>query len=186
MSERASQLHAAVDEQVGELLDLVSTMDETTSHLPVPGRAKLGDGTVAANARHTAENYQRIADFVSETDHVPAPHEPAQARAHRPPRFLGRLRHKPPHGRHGPGGDPGQHEAPYTADNTDLGALIEQLGYTRASLARVAELSDGELDDVPPAGSFRFADGKRTVEQVLSGLFKHQRHQIDVLKTAVG
>jgi hypothetical protein len=182
MTERASRLHGVVDEQIGELLDLVSKIDETTSHLPVPGRGKLGDGTVAANARHTADNYQRIAAFVSETGHVSAPHETAPARAHRAPRVLRRLGHRPPRGVHGASGE---HDAPYTADDTDRSALIEQLGCTRDSLARVAELSDGELDNIPPAGSFRFADGKRTVEQVLSGLFKHQRHQLDALRTAI-
>src|SRR6516164_2669297 len=71
MTERTSQLHATADEQIGELLDLISTIDEATARRPCPGREKLGDGTVAANARHTADNYQRIAAFLSETDRTP-------------------------------------------------------------------------------------------------------------------
>ena len=186
MTERASQLHATADEQIGELLDLVSTIDEATARRPCPGREKLGDGTVAANARHTADNYQRIAAFLGETDRIPAEREPGQGRAHRVPRALRILGHRPPHTEHTSGGDPGQHDVPYTADNADLGALVEQLGTTREALGRAAELTDTQLDAIPPAGSFRFADGKRTVEQVLAGLLKHQRHQLDALKAAIG
>ena len=186
MTERTSQLHATADEQIGELLDLVSTIDEATARRPCPGREKLGDGTVAANARHTADNYQRIAAFVSETDRMSAGHAPGQDRAHRMPRALRILGHRAPHAEHGPSGASGQHDVAYTADNADLGALIEQLGATRYALARVAELTDSQLDAIPPAGSIRFADGKRTVEQVLAGLLKHQRHQLDALKAATG
>jgi hypothetical protein len=186
MTERTSQLHATADEQIRELLDLVSTIDEAAARRPCPGREKLGDGTVAANARHTADNYQRIAAFLSETDRMSAGDAPGEGRSHRMPRALRMLGHRPSHTEHGSGGDPGQHDVPYTADNADLGALIEQLGTTRDALARVAELTDSQLDAIPPAGSVRFADGKRTVEQVLAGLLKHQRHQLDALVAAVG
>jgi hypothetical protein len=102
------------------------------------------------------------------------------------PRALRILGHKPPHTEHASDGDPGQHDVPYTADNADLEAIIEQLGATREALACVAELPDSQLDAIPPAGSVRFADGKRTVEQVLVGLLKHQRHQLDALEAAIG
>jgi hypothetical protein len=186
MSERANQLYATADEQVGELLDVVSAIDEATSRRPCPGREKLGDGTVAANARHTADNYERIVAFLSETDSVSAERQQVRGRAHRLPRALGILGHGSPRAEHGPGGDPGQHAVPYTADNTDLGALIEQLGTTRGALARLAALTDSQLDEIPPAGSFRFADGKRIVEQVLVSLLKHQGRQLDALRAAVG
>ena len=186
MTERASRIHATADEQIGELLDLVSTIDETTARRPCPGREKLGDGTVAANARHTADNYQRIAAFLSETDRTPLEREPGRGRAHRVPRALRILGHRPPHTEHASGGDPGRHDMPYTADNADLGALVEQLGTTREALGRAAELTDIQLDAIPPAGAVRFADGKRTVEQVLTGLLRHQRRQLDALEAAVG
>jgi hypothetical protein len=186
MTERTSQLFATADKQISELLHLVSTIDEATARRPCSGREKLGDGTVAANVRHTADNYQRIAAFVSDTDRMSTGHAPGQDRGRRIPRALRVLGHKPPQTEHGPGGDPGQHEVPYTADDTDLGALTEQLGTTRVALARVAELTDTQLDTIPPAGSVRFADGKRTVEQVLAGLLKHQRHQLDTLEAAIG
>jgi hypothetical protein len=185
MTERTSRLRATADEQIGELLDLVSTIDEATARRPCPGREKLGDGTVAANARHTADNYERIVAFLSKTDRMSAGRAPGQGRAHRMPRALTMLGHRPPRSDHGSGGDPGQHDVPYTADNADLGTMVEQLGTTRDALARVSELSDSQLDAIPPAGSVRFADGKRTVEEVLAGLLKHQRHQLDALEAAI-
>ena len=185
MTERTSQLHATADEQIGELLDLVSAIDEATARRPCPGREKLGDGTIAANARHTADNYERIVAFLSKTDRMSAGRAPGQGRAHRMPRALTMLGHRPPRSDHGSGGDPGQHDVPYTADNADLGTMVEQLGTTRDTLAR-AELTVTQLDAIPPAGSFRFADGKRTVEQVLVGLLRHHRRQLDALKAAVG
>jgi hypothetical protein len=133
-----------------------------------------------------ADNYRRIAAFVSETGRIPAGRAPGQNRAHRMPRALRILGHRPPPTEHGSGGDPGQHDAPYTADNADLTAVIEQLGTTRDAFAHAAELTDTQRDAIPPAGSFRFADGKRTVEQVLAGLLKHQRDQLDALKAAIG
>jgi hypothetical protein len=55
----------------------------------------------------------------------------------------------------------------------------------RATLGRLAELTDGQLDQVPPDGSFRFCDGQRTLEQVLASLLKHQAHHLDALRSAV-
>jgi hypothetical protein len=63
MNERAKQLHAIADRQIAGLIDLISTLDEATLGLPCPGREKLGDGTIGAAARHTADNYEQIAAF---------------------------------------------------------------------------------------------------------------------------
>jgi hypothetical protein len=70
MTERAEQLHGTADGQIGELIGLISTLDEATLWLPCPGREQLGDGTVAACARHTANNYERIATFVQTSDQM--------------------------------------------------------------------------------------------------------------------
>jgi hypothetical protein len=43
---------------------LVSMSGVTALSLPCPGREKLGDGTVAACTRHTADSYDRIAAFI--------------------------------------------------------------------------------------------------------------------------
>ena len=85
--------------------------------------------------------------------------------------------------RHDHGAD--QHDNGYTADNVDLDAVVEQLGAARETLGRIAELTDNQLDAIPPNDSFRFCDGQRTLEQVLASLLKHQGHQVEALKTAV-
>jgi hypothetical protein len=162
MTERAQQLHAAAEQQIGELVDLVSTLDDAALRRPCPGREKLGDGTVAALARHTAENYQRIAAFVSTSDRMSADHGPAG------------------HAQHG-----GQHGDEYLAGDFDLAALVTQLSVARDSFGRLAELTDAQLDATPAHGSFRFCDGQRTLDQVLGNLLKHQRHQLDALSATV-
>jgi hypothetical protein len=181
MTERGEQLYATADGQIAELIVLITTLDERTSRLPCPGREKLGDGTVAASARHTADNYQRIAAFVQTSDRMFSAREPAQQSAHRIPRFLLALGHGPSdHAEHAPGA--GEHGDQYTADTTDPGAVVKQLSDSRDSLGRVAELTGSQLDAIPPKGSFRFCDGQRTLERVLASLLKHQRHQVDALK----
>lgn len=67
----------------------------------------------------------------------------------------------------------------------DGGALARQLASARAQLGALGALSDDELDAVPPAESFRFCDGQRTFEQVLTALLTHQDHQLDAIEAAV-
>jgi hypothetical protein len=177
MTERGKQLHATADTQIAGLIALISTLDEATLRLPCPGREKLGDGTIAAAARHTADNYQRIATFVQTSDPMSGTHAPTQHGAHRIPRFLRAIGHGPAnHDKHAPGA--GQ----YTADTIDLTAVAKQLSATRDTLGKIAELTDTQLDAIPPKDSFRFCDGQRTLEQVLASLLKHQSHQLAALK----
>jgi hypothetical protein len=184
MTERATQLSATAEEQIVQLLALISRVDDATARLPCPGREKLGDGTIAAAARHTAENYQRIAAFVQTSDRMSSTNAASQHGGHRIPRFLRALGHEPQdHSQHGPGA--GQHADRHTADNTDPDTVIEQLAASRAGLDRIADLADSQLDSIPPKDSFRFCDGQRTLEQVLTGLLKHQGHQVDALKAAI-
>jgi hypothetical protein len=180
MTERAQELSATADGQIAELIDLLSTLDQAALRRPCPGREKLGDGTIGAAARHTADNYQRIADFVQTSDRMSAEHG-----GHRIPRFLHALGRGPQdhaHHDHAPGAD--QHDDGYTAEGIDLEAVGEQLNASRDTLGRIAELTDSQLDAIPPKDSFRFCDGQRTLEQVLAGLLKHQAHQLEALTTA--
>jgi hypothetical protein len=184
MTERGKQLHATADQQITELIDLISTLDEAALRLPCPGREKLGDGTVGASARHTADNYRRIAGFVQTSDWMSGEHGPAQRGGHRIPRFLRAIGHGPAdHAEHDPGA--GQHDGEYTADTIDVGAVVGQLSASRATLGRIAGLTDTQLDTIPPDGSFRFCDGQRTLEQVLASLLKHQGHQVEALRSAL-
>lgn len=191
MVERSTALHATADEQIVELIALLSTVDEDVLRLPCDGREKLGDGSVGAVVTHTADNYRRIAVFVQAAgDRIPAAHQPGQHGAHRMPRFLRGLGHGPAehdqhgptdHDQHGPGPGPGQHENRYTADNFDRGAVIALLSSARDGLAQIAALTDSQLDAIPPEGSFRFCDGQRTLEEVITCLLTHQRHQLDAI-----
>jgi hypothetical protein len=181
MTERGSALHATADEQIAEL---ISTADELALGLPCPGREKLGDGTVGASIRHTADNYQRITDFVQTSDRMSEAHQPSQHGGHRIPRFIRAFGHAPPdHVDHDPG--PGQHDNEYTADSIDPSAVIAQLSASREGLGAIADLTDRQLDAIPPKDSFRFCDGQRTVERVIASLLKHQSHQLDALKAAI-
>lgn len=157
MTERGEQLHATADQQITELTGLIQTLDERSLRLQCAGREKLGDGTVAACAQHTADNYRRIAAFVATSDRTSANHTP----------------------------DSHRHDEPYTAENTSPADLIEQLSGARQGLSRMSELTDRQLDKVPPKDSFRFCDGQRTLEQVLTGLLKHQAHQVRALQAAI-
>ena len=64
----------------------------------------------------------------------------------------------------------------------DRRRALGQAARARAALAVLGTLTDGQLDAVPAAGSFRFCDGTRTLEQVVAGLLTHQGHQLDALQ----
>jgi hypothetical protein len=178
MTDRGQELSAAADGQIAELIDLLSTLDEAALDRPCAGREKLGDGTIGAAARHTADNYERIAEFVQTSDRMSGAHG-----GHRVPRFLRALGHGPQdHANHDHAAT--EHDNGYTAQDVDLDAVVEQLKASRDTLGRIAELTDSQLDVIPPKDSFRFCDGHRTLEQVLAGLLKHQAHQVEALRTA--
>ena len=59
MSGRAAQLFQAADEQISDLIAVLDAADEAALRAPCAGREKLGDGTVAAIAMHTADNIDR-------------------------------------------------------------------------------------------------------------------------------
>jgi hypothetical protein len=175
VGERAKPLFQTADQQISDLIALLGAANEAALHAPCPGREKLGDGTVAAIAMHTADNYHRIAEYLSATTQ-PSSNKP-QRRQHIPP-FLGA---------HTPGGGPDHSDsaAAYRADNIDPRSLLERLAIARARLTPLAELSDERLAAVPPAGDIRFADGQRTLDQIVAGLLNHQRHQCDALAAAL-
>jgi hypothetical protein len=174
MSERGDQLLETADRQIGELIGLVSQGSEAGLSRPCTSRDKLGDGTVGALASHTADSYLRIAAFLRATNQTsPARSGPHRAHSHTPPRHAESDRNGGMHGRD------------YIAENVDLPGLLKRLAVGRAALSLLADLTDPQLDAVPSAGSFRFCDGQRTLEQVIASLLKHQGHQIDAIKTAL-
>jgi hypothetical protein len=148
VSERGMQLLEMVDGQISALSGLLSSRGEAALSLACPGREKLGDGTVAACALHTADSYDRIAAFVNGG-------------------VLG-----------GPGSN-------YGADHVELQDLLDQLSVARGALSVLADLTDEQIDRVPPASGMKFCDGQRSLEQVVTSLLKHQSHSLDALKAAL-
>ena len=49
----------------------------------------------------------------------------------------------------------------------------------------LADLTEAQLDTVPPASEMKFCDGQRTLQQVVTNLLIHQSHQLDALRTAI-
>jgi hypothetical protein len=163
MNHRGSQLQETANGQISELIGLISTRGEAALRLPCPGREKLGDGTVAAWAMHTADNYHRIAGFLQGQ------------------RGGGRTRTaKLLHGHRND-----THQDNYRADNIELSALLDRLSSGRVVLGVLADLTQAQLDTVPPASEMKFCDGQRTLQQIVSRLLNHQSHQLDALKAAI-
>jgi hypothetical protein len=178
MSERGTQLLRMADGQLSELTELLSTRDEAALNLPCPGREKLGDGTVAACASHTAENYLWIAAFLRDGDDPPVAHRQRARGSHRIPSFL-RARS------HGTSDAHDTHSAPHDAPDVDRQGLLERLSAGRNDFSLLGDLTDERLDTVPPASDMKFCDGQRTLEQVVTNLLNHQSHQLDALKAAL-
>src|ERR1700694_4751815 len=128
--------------QISELIDLISARGDGALRLPCPGRETLGDGTVAACAMHTADNYHRIAGFL----------QGQRGGGHtRIAKFLHR------HGED-------MHQDNYQADNIGLPALLERLSAGRTALSVLADLTEAQLDTVPRASEMKFCDGQRTLQ----------------------
>jgi hypothetical protein len=183
-SERGRRLCGMVDGQLAELIGLLSARGEDDLRRPCPGREKMGDGTVAACATQTADRYRRIAEFLLTAGRASGASTPAVECGHRMPRFLRARGHGP--GDHAESArEHGAHEDHEATQNLYRDNLLERLTAGRNALAVLAELTDEQLDSVPPAGSFRFCDGQRSLEQVLAALLKHQGHQIDAIRAAL-
>ena len=71
------------------------------------------------------------------------------------------------------------------ASEVELDVLLAHLAAARDALATIGQLSDEQMDSVPSAGEMRFADGERTLEQIVANLLKHQRHQVAALTAAL-
>jgi hypothetical protein len=155
MSTRAQRLLEETTRQIDTLADRLARAGEAALARPCRGRDKLGDGTVGAVAMHTTDNYHRVAGFLRATAGAGAGHRASA------------------------------HGAGYRAEDVALGDLLDRLEAAKHALAVLAELDDGALDAVRPAGDMRFADGERTLEQIVASILKHQRHQVDALGAAL-
>jgi hypothetical protein len=78
----------------------------------------------------------------------------------------------------------GGHPLARSAQDVTIPALLRLLIGGRDSLGILGELSDERLNAVPTARAIRFCDGRRTLQQVVSGLLNHQAHNVETLKAA--
>jgi hypothetical protein len=179
MSERGTQLLETAVGQITELIGLLSRRGQAGLSLLCPGREKLGDGTVAALALHTADNYLRIAGFLEATSQLP-PAQPDHQLSSRIPLAHGRTPRRGARGLHADC----THDGNYAAERADLPDLLERLSAGRDALSLLADLNDDQFDAAPPIGSFRFCDGQRTLEEVVASLLRHQAHQIEAITAA--
>jgi len=67
-----------------------------------------------------------------------------------------------------------------------LSGLRERLAEGRAAIGKLVDLTDEQLDSVPPAKSSRFSDGRRNLEQVLEEVIAHQAGHLIELQRAAG
>jgi Mycothiol maleylpyruvate isomerase N-terminal domain len=180
MEPRAEELHSRVAAQIGRLIDLAADLDDADLRRPCPGRNKLGDGSVGTVIAHTTDNYLRIAAFVGTYGDGSEGAPPTAAPGHS--RRFGHLlggwrRHRPR--------DHGHGDLP-AAGGADLEELRHRLSTARADLASIAGLDERRLDSIPPDGAFRFCDGRRDLEEVLTALLDHQEHQVEALELPPG
>jgi hypothetical protein len=79
----------------------------------------------------------------------------------------------------------GGHAGARPSQDITLLELEQLLVLGRDALQTLGDLSEERLNAVPPAGAMRFCDGRRTLQEVLVGLFAHQAHNVETLKTAL-
>ena len=158
MSERGSLLMERADRQLSEMIEFFGTLEEADPRKPCPDESAVdspGD-TVAAVAAHTAQGYHHLGRFLQAAGYVPG--LPATGRDH-----------SHDHG-HAP-------EA--------LPEMRDRLSDAKAPICLLADLTDEQLDSVPPAGSSRFSDGRRSLAQVIDAVIAHQAAHLLSLKRAV-
>ena len=166
MSERGTRLMAKADRQLSEMIEFFGTLDEADLHKPCPDESaedSAGD-TVGAVAAHMAQGYHFLGKFLQADGYVSG--SPAtgnrKGRGHR---------YRPGHGR--------------TFPPATLPDVVDRLTGGKAPIDLLADLTDEQLDSVPPAGSSRFSDGSRTLEQVIDEVIAHQAAHLVTLRRAV-
>jgi len=166
MSERRTQLMAKVDSQLSEMIEFFGPLNEVDLHKPCPDEStedSAGD-TVGAVAAHMAQGYHFLGKILQAEGYTMG--SPAmgnrKGRGHR---------YRPGHGR--------------TLPPAALPDVVDRLTAGKAPIGLLADLTDEQLDSVPAAGSSRFSDGSRTLEQVIDEIIAHQAAHLATLKRAV-
>jgi hypothetical protein len=158
MGERGTWLMVRADSQLSEMIEFFGTLDEANLRKPCADESAVdsaGD-TVGAVAAHMAEGYHHLGRFLQATGYVPGP----------------------PVTGHNHGHDHGHAPAA-------LPDIRDRMSGGKAPIGLLAYLTDEQLDTLPPAGSSRFSDGRRTLEEVIDAVIAHQAAHLVTLKRAV-
>ncbi len=145
-------------QQLDEMTEFFGSMDEADLRKPC---LKVDTGsTVGAVAAHAAEISHYLGRFLQDTGYVPESLATGNS-------------HSNGHGH------AATEALPHLAD------LLERLTSGKASIGLLADLTDKQLDSVPPAGSGRFANGRRSLERAIDAIIAHQAALLVTLKQAV-
>jgi hypothetical protein len=171
MSERGTALMTKAGRQLDEIAAFLGTLNQADLAKPcADGSAgdtvdaaaahRAGD-TVGATASHMADGYDHLGRLLPTTGYVPGSQ---------------------------PGGDHHSHDHSHDHDHARVPEALPDLRARlmggKARIALLADLTDEQLDSVPPAVGL-FADGRRTLEQVIEAVIAHQAAHFATLKRAV-
>jgi hypothetical protein len=162
MSARGTALMTKASRQLDEISEFLGTLDEADLGRPCPeestvdaAAAHRGSDTVGATAAHMADGYEHLGRLLKTAGYVPGSPTTAGYHGHDPARTPEAL--------------------------PDLRA---RLVGGKARIALLADLTDEQLDSVPPAAGL-FSDGRRTLEQVIEAVIAHQAGHFATLRRAV-
>jgi hypothetical protein len=158
VSERGIELMTIVSRQLDEMAGFFGALDEADLRKPCPDD-DAGD-TVGAVAAHAAEVYHYLGRFLRATGHVPGSPATGNSQSHG-------------HGRASP------ELLPHLPD------LLDRLTAGKAPIGLLADLTDEQLDSVPPAGSGRFSNGRRSLAGTIDAVIAYQATHLVMLKRAV-
>ena len=157
MSERGARLMAKAQRQLSEMIEFFGTLDEADLRKPC---------TEESAEDSPGETVAAVAAYTAEGYHHLG-------------RFLeaaGYVSGIPETGNgHGHGHVP---EA--------LPDMRDRLVVGKSLIGLLGDLTDEQLDSVPPAGSSRFSDGCRTLDQVIEAVITHQEAHLLTMRRAVG
>lgn len=161
MSERGAELAAKLSRQVDEIAEFFGTLHDADLRGPCHDEAGGDAGnTVGAAAAHLAEGYHRLGQFLRSAGYVPGSPSTDD--------------HEHDHG----------HGHQHTHVPQAVRVVLERLVAGKTPIGFLADLTDERLDGVPPRAN-RFADGHRTLQQVIDEVIAHQAAHLATLRRAV-